>query len=85
MLARGEGFTSSMRVDPVRDKERRIMRVTDKSKGMIFAGSTKYCTHRAIAKPKSDIEIRNRDGGMNVKPLIYLARTTIYDFFLLNV
>ena len=64
MLARGEECTSSMRVDPVRDKERCKMRVTDKSKGMIFAGSTKYCTHRAIAIPRSDIDSRNRNGGI---------------------
>jgi hypothetical protein len=44
MLARGEDGTSSMLVDPAVDNERRRMRVTDRSKGMIFAGSTKCCT-----------------------------------------
>jgi hypothetical protein len=44
MLAVNDGDTSSMRVDPAIDNERRRMRVTDMSKGMIFAGSTKCCT-----------------------------------------
>ena len=41
MLARGDGWTSSMRVDPATDSERRGMLFIDKLKGMIFAGSTK--------------------------------------------
>ena len=64
MLSRGEEWTSSTRVDPATDSERRRMRLIDKSKGMIFAGSTKYCTHRAIAIPRSDIDSRNRNGGI---------------------
>lgn len=41
MLARGDGWTSSMRVDPAIDSERLRMLFIDKSKGMIFVGSTK--------------------------------------------
>lgn len=85
MLSRGEEWTSSTRVDPATDSERRRMRLIDKSKGMIFDGSTKRCMYRAIAIPRSDIDSQNRDGGMKVKPLIYLACTTIYDFFLFDV
>ena len=64
MLDGGEGCTS-MCVDPAVDNERRRRCFTDKSNGMIFDGSTKYCTSTAIATPRSDIDSRNRDGGMN--------------------
>lgn len=84
MLARGDGWTSSMRVDPATDSERRRMRFIDKSKGIIFDGSTKWLKYRAIAIPRSDTDSKNRDKGMNVKPLIYLACTTIYETFLIR-
>ena len=61
MLARGDGWTSSMRVDPATDSERRSMRFIDKSKGIIFDGSTKCWKYRAIATPRSDIDSQNRD------------------------
>jgi hypothetical protein len=67
MLAMVEGGTSSMRVDPAIDNERRIVCVTDVLKGMIFAGSTKCCTYRAIAIPRSGIESKNRYAGINEK------------------
>lgn len=60
------------------------MCVTDRSKGMSFAGSTKCWTIRARATPRSSIDSNKRDGGIN-EYLIYLACTTIYGFFLLNV
>ena len=44
MLARGEECASSMRVDPAADSERRKMGFIDKSKGIIFDGSTKWWT-----------------------------------------
>lgn len=65
MLTIGEVCISFMRVDSVRDNERRMICVTDRSKGMIFAGSTKRCMYKAIAKPRSEIDSRNRDGGIN--------------------
>ena len=67
MLARGDGWTSSMRVDPATDSERRGMLFIDKLKGMIFDGNTKRCMYRAIAIPRSDIDSQNRVRGMNVK------------------
>ena len=67
MLSRGEEWTSSMRVDPATDSERRRMRLIDKSKGIIFDGRTKRCMYRATAIPRSDIDSQNRDRGMNVK------------------
>jgi len=64
MLARGESCTPIC-VDPAVGNERRRRCFTDISKGMIFDGSTKYCTSTAIAIPRSDSDSQNRDGGMN--------------------
>lgn len=85
MLARGEGCASFTRVDPVTDNERRRMWFIDKSKGMIFDGSTKWWTYRAMAIPRSDTDSKNRDGGIYVRDLVYLTRTTFYDNFLFDV
>jgi hypothetical protein len=57
----------------------------DKSKGMIFNGSTKWWTYRAMAIPRSDTDSRNRDGGIKVRLLVYLTPTTIYKSFLFDV
>ena len=85
MLARGERDASSMRVDPATESERRRMLFIDKSKGMNFDGSTKRCMYRAIATIRSDADSRNRDGGINGRPLMYLACFTTYELFLLGV
>lgn len=85
MLARVEEFASSMRVDPAADSERRRMWFIDRSKGMIFDGSTKWWTYRAMAIPRSNTDSKNRDGGIYVRNLVYLTCTTIYDNILFDV
>lgn len=78
MLARGDGCASSMPVDPAADNERRRMWFIDRSKGMIFDGSTKWWTYKAMAIPRSDTDSKNRDGGIYVRILVYLLNTHHY-------
>jgi len=66
MLVRGRTCVFEW-ANPWTDFERLMIFLIDKSKGMIFDGSVKYCMYRARATPRSSIGSQGRDRGINGK------------------